>query len=65
MHDTHIRFIEENFQEAVNEAEKRRTEALEENKMLEKKCAFYEKEVTEARKHLQDLVKSMEKATGA
>jgi len=49
----------------VNEAEKRRTEALEENKMLEKKCAFYEKEVTEARKHLQDLVKSMEKATVA
>ena len=65
MHDTHIRFIEENFQESVNEAEKRRTEALEENKMLEKKCALYEKELTEDRKHLQDLVKSMEKATVA
>lgn len=33
--------------------------------MLEKKCAFYEKEVAEARKHLQDLVKSMEKASVA
>ena len=37
----------------------------EENRMLEKKCAFYEKEVAEARKHLQDLVKSMEKASVA
>lgn len=49
----------------MNEAEKRRTEALEENKMLEKKCAFYEKEVAEAQKHLHDLIKSMEKATVA
>ena len=65
MHDTHIRFIEANFQNAVSEAEKRRTEALEENRMLEKKCAFYEKEGAEARKHLQDLVKSMEKASVA
>lgn len=65
VHGTYASFIQESFKDAVNEAEKRRTEALEENKMLEKKCAFYEKEVAEAQKHLQDLIKSMEKATVA
>lgn len=58
-------FMEQSYQDIMNEAQKRRDDALEENKMLEKKVTFYEKEANEAQTHLQDLVKSLENANTA
>lgn len=71
---TDARFMQESFQEAMDEAQKRRSDALEENKMLEKKCKvrhcydscqFYEKEAVGAQTHLNDLITSMKKANVA
>ncbi|KOS16204.1 prefoldin subunit 1 [Malassezia pachydermatis] len=56
-------FMREDFDDVLAEAYRKRDQAMEETQMLEKKSSFYEKEATEAKSHLTDLVKSIEKAS--
>ncbi|WFD23662.1 hypothetical protein MEQU1_002356 [Malassezia equina] len=47
------------FEDILSSAQTKRDQALDENKMLSKKCIFYEKESEEAQTHLNDLVNTI------